>query len=80
MYEYNCRASKFQRVSSKYAAASRFVKKTISTKHNTPQPILLLAPCNNEEQFWGEFQLSLFCKVRDIANSASAEYCSTFAC
>ena len=44
MYEDNCRASKSQRVSSKYAAGSRFVKKTISTKHNTPQPILLLAP------------------------------------
>ena len=44
MYEYNCRASKFQRVSSKHAACSRFVKKTISTKHNTPQPILSLAP------------------------------------
>ena len=34
MYEYNCRASKFQRVSSKYAAGSRFVKKTISTTAN----------------------------------------------
>ena len=43
MYEYNCRASKFQGVSSKYAAGSRFVKKTISTKHNTANPIVSTA-------------------------------------
>ena len=46
MYEYNCRASKFQRMSSEYAAGSRFVKKTISThqtQHTTANPIVSTA-------------------------------------